>query len=134
MTDHDELQDWMSDGTGPKAAGEPVGRPTLAPSYDAPVPVATGVSKLMVGVIAGSVLLVMFGVGKMIFGEPAPPKPKVQVQSIWSEQQSIMRDAMKMAREAQQMQKENMARMQAAMEEAEYGGYYEESAVDDSDW
>jgi DNA-binding protein YbaB len=41
---------------------------------------------------------------------------------------------MKMAREAQQMQKENMARMQAAMEEAEYGGYYEESAVDDSDW
>jgi len=134
MTDHDELQDWMSDGSAQEAAGEPVGRPMQPPSYGAPVPTATGVNKLLVGVIAGSVLLVCFGVGRMIFAKPAPPKPKVQVQSIWSEQQSMMRDAMKMAREAQQMQKENMARMQAAMEEAEYGGYYEDSSADDSDW
>jgi len=132
MNDHNEF---ANKGHAPNQQSNPSGRPAQAPVYEPPVPLETGPSKLLIGVIGASVLLVGFGVFRMAFAKPADPTPKPQVQSIWSEQQSMMREAMNMAREAQAMQREKMELMRTAIENSEYGMYDEGGfGPDDSDW
>lgn len=127
--------DFTPGGTSPTETANPIGRPAQASFYEPPAPVDTGPSKVLIGVISASVLLVGFGVFRMIFAKPADPTPRPQVQSIWSEQQSMMREAMNMAREAQAMQREKMELMRTAIEESEYGMYDEGAfSPDDSDW
>lgn len=128
--------DFTPGGKAPTQDTNPLGRPAQASFYEPPAPVDTGPSKVLIGIIGASVLLVGFGIFRMAFAKPADPTPKPQVQSIWSEQQTMMREAMNMAREAQAMQRERMELMRAAVEQSDYGMYDDTGFTpsEDPDW
>ncbi len=114
-------------GTPDSQSGPPLMGTSFENYDELGLPPSPGMNKLYVGIGICSLALVGFGVFKSLTATPEASAPKPQVESIWSQQQQVMRDAMDMAREAQQLQREHMEQMRREIEMAEFGYVPDES-------
>jgi hypothetical protein len=102
------------------------GKRELDPSYEA-LPEPSPNKGMLIGVAACGVALLMFGLG-MIWrgsGTSTPSTPAAQAAApggnFFTEQQKLMREAVDMAREAQQMQKDRMDLLRKQVEASHEG-------------
>ncbi len=92
------------------------------------VPPSTGsASAIIFGCMGLAALVIAVGIWKMM-SSSGSPQPAQAMVNPWVEQQKIMREALDMAKEAQQMQRQHLQQMQEEMMEAE--GYYDQESYD----
>lgn len=106
---------------GPPSLGGPT-RHSYDPDEQLP---PQGPGKILLFIGLACLGLVCFGVVKSLFF-PGTSEPKPRVESVLTEQQALMREALDMAREAQAMQRQRMQEMDRAMYESEFGFYDDE--------
>ena len=102
------------------------GPPSMGTTYEAlddfGRPPSQGINKLYLGIGLASFALIAFGAVRGVLpSEPKEPVARPQIETIWTQQQNMMRDAMQMAREAQALQRERMDMMDREIQMAEFG-------------
>lgn len=106
--------------------------------HEAPAP-STSSTKWVVIIAVGALGLAAFGIGRELFlkGEPKVAIAAAPVETYLSEQTRMMREAMSMAKEAQQLQRENLMRMHQEMSGAyqdAFMGQQERDGDDDDEF
>lgn len=109
---------------GPSPEQTPFGRPMQQPAYEPVEPTQPqGPNKLLVGLCVAGLAIAGLGVAKsfLMSSKAEDTEPVVRAPSPWEQQQQMMREALDMAHEAQQMQRDHQEMMRRAMTESEYG-------------